>query len=126
MCEFRCFEIQAIQIGPAVFSANPAELFCQIGLDIKSQSAFPFTFVVELANGCIGYVPSDDAFAPDGGGYETRLTSYSNLVTDAGSRICKASVELVNSLTPADVPQPPQKGPHEGPWSYGNVPPETE
>lgn len=120
------FEIQAILIGPAVFSANPAELFCQVGLDIKSQSIFPFTFVVELANGCIGYVPSDDAFAQDGGGYETRLTSYSNLVTDAGSRICKASVALVNSLTPTEIPQPPQKGPHQGPWSYGNVPPEKE
>ena len=120
------FEIQAIQIGPAVFSANPAELFCQVGLDIKSQSTFPFTFVVELANGCIGYVPTDDAFASDGGGYETRLTSYSNLVTNAGSRICKASVALINTLTPTDVPQPPQKGPHKSPWSYGNVPPETE
>lgn len=120
------FEIQAIQIGPAVFSANPAELFCQVGLDIKAQSVFPFTFVVELANGCIGYVPSDDAFASDGGGYETRLTSYSNLIPEAGSRICKASVALINSLTPTEVPQPPQKGLFKGPWSYGNVPPEIE
>lgn len=122
----KTFEIQAIQVGPAVFIANPAEMFCQTGLDIKAQSEFPFTFVVELANGMIGYVPTDEAFKSDGGGYETRLTSYSNLEIDASNQIRDASVELANSLKPGDVPQPPQKGPHQGPWDYGNVKPELD
>ncbi len=33
-------EVQAVQIGPAVFITNPAEFFCQLGLDIKKQSPF--------------------------------------------------------------------------------------
>ena len=118
-------EIQAIQIGPAVFLTNPAELFCQLGLEIKAGSPFPFTFPVELANGCVGYVPTEEAFGPHGGGYETRLTSYSNLEITAGKQIVKAAVELAKQLKPGPVPEPPKAPPFNGqPWSYGNVPPE--
>src|SRR5712692_4846373 len=37
-------EVQAVQIGPAVFLTNPAELFVEYGLELKSRSPFPFTF----------------------------------------------------------------------------------
>jgi hypothetical protein len=117
-------EIQALQIGPSVFVAAPGEMFCQLGLDIKKGSQFPFTWPVELANGCVGYVPTDDAFSKEGGGYETRLTSYSNLVTDAGPRMVEAGVTLARSLTPGRAPEPPPAVPFKEPWSYGNVPPE--
>jgi len=117
-------EVQAIQIGPAIFLSNPAELFCQLGLQIKAHSSFPYTFPVELANGCVGYVPTEEAFGPHGGGYETRLTSYSNLDVTAGTQLVKAALELASQLTPGAVPEPPKAPPFKAPWSYGNVPPE--
>jgi hypothetical protein len=117
-------EVQAIQIGPAVFLANPAEFFCQYGLDLKTGSKFPFTFPVELANGCVGYVPTEEAMGEHGGGYETRLTAYSNLEISAGRIIVGALLDLAGLLTPGEIPMPPKSERRTTRWSYGNVSPE--
>lgn len=119
-------EVQAVQVGPAVFLTTPAEYFCRYGLEQKARSGFPFTFPVSLANGCVGYVPTEEAFASGGGGYETRLTSYSNLETTAGSRLRDAGIELAKRLTPGAVPEAPRAMPFKEPWSYGNVRPEIK
>ena len=116
-------EVQAIQIGPAVFLANPAEFFCQYGLDLKTGSKFPFTFPVELANGCVGYVPTEKAMGEHGGGYETRLTAYSNLEISAGRIIVGALLDLAGLLTPGEIPMPPKAERRTTRWSYGNVSP---
>ncbi len=118
-------EVQAIQVGPAVFVSNPAEFFCQLGLDIKAGSPFPMTFPVELANGCVGYVPTEEALGPKGGGYETRLTAYSNLEVTAGTKLVRAGVELARALKPGKVPEPRPAAAFKAPWGYGNVPPEV-
>jgi hypothetical protein len=117
-------EVQAIQIGPTVFLSNPAEYFCQYGLEIKKRSKFPITCPVELANGCVGYVPTEEALGPGGGGYETRMSSYTNLVPNAGSQIRDACVELAAQLTPGEVPKPRKARPAKESWGYGSVPPE--
>ena len=120
-------EVQAVQIGPAVFITNPAEFFCQLGLEIKRQSPFRFTFPVELANDCVGYVPTAEAFGPDGGGYETRLTSYSNLEVQAGNKIVKAGLELARQMKPGEVPDFRKAPAFSGkPWEYGSVKPELK
>jgi len=119
-------EVQAIQVGPTVFISNPAEYFVQYGLDIKAGSKFPFTFVVELANGCVGYVPTEEALGPNGGGYETRLTSYSNLEVSAGRQFANTGIELANQMTPGDIPLPPPPPPFKAPWAYGDLPPQLD
>jgi neutral ceramidase len=120
-------EVQAVQVGPAVFLTDPAEFFCQFGLDLKAGSRFPFTFPVSLANGCVGYVPTEEAFGPRGGGYETRLTHYSNLEITAGRQMVEAGLELAKELKPGEVPSRPRLPPFKGnPWSYGSVPPELK
>lgn len=120
-------EVQVVQIGPAVFVSNPAEYFVEYGLGIKRESQFPFTFPVELANGCVGYVPTEEALGPRGGGYETRLTYYSNLESTAGTQIMRAGIELAKQLQPGAVPSRAKIGPWQGgAWTYGSVPPELD
>lgn len=119
-------EVQTIQVGPAVFVSNPAEYFVQYGLDIKKGSPFPFTFPVELANGIVGYVPTEEAFGPHGGGYETRLTAYSNLVVNAGRQMADTGIALTKEMKPAPAPEQPKAPPFSRAWGYGNVPPEVE
>jgi neutral ceramidase len=127
-------EVQAIQIGPTVFVSNPAELFCQAGLDIKAGSHFPQTRVVSYANGAVGYVPTEDSFGAHGGGYETRLSSHTNLEPTASSQIVKASLDLIARMQPGPEPVPEKAlafstnpsvpGPRA--WNYGNLPPQLD
>lgn len=120
-------ELQAIQIGPAVYLSCPAEYFTQYGLDIKSGSKFPFTFPVSLANDCIGYVPTEEALGPRGGGYETRLTSYSNLEPKAGRKIADKLVDMSHAMASGTVPLAPAAPPVKpAPWAYGSLPPELK
>ncbi|MEY2821955.1 MAG: hypothetical protein RJA37_863 [Verrucomicrobiota bacterium] len=114
-------EVQAIQVGPVVCISNPAEYFVSYGLALKKRSGFPLTFPVELCNGCVGYVPDEEAFGPNGGGYETRLTSYSNLEITAGTQMMNVGVELAKGFKPMPLPVPP-KAPVGRPWLYGNQP----
>jgi hypothetical protein len=125
-------ELQAVQVGPVVLLATPAELFVEYGLDMRKRSRFPITMPVAYANGDVGYVPTEEALGPGGGGYETRLTSYTNLVPSAGRQMTDVCVDLAQKLTPGALPEPPRAPKFGGdgsgigpqPWSYGNVPPE--
>ena len=121
-------ELQAVQIGPAVLLSMPAEYFCSLGLKIKKACIkdFAFVFVVELANDSIGYIPDRAAFGRKGGGYETRLTSYSNLEISAGSRIADTLILMAKKFQPVSAISGPQIDKPGTPWAYGNCPPELD
>ena len=88
-------ELQAISIGDSVFASNPGEFFCKLGMDIKRGSGFAHTFVVELANGCVGYVPSEDAYE---GGYESQMAPSSKLVPGSGEQIVAETLALLEGM----------------------------
>jgi hypothetical protein len=119
-------EVQTLQVGPVVILANPGECFCQTGLDMRARSRFPVTFIVELANDRLGYVPTEEAFGPHGGGYETRLTSCANLEPTAARQIAEACLRKASQMTPGQMPRPPKAPPFGGAWPYGSVPPEID
>ena len=118
---------QSIQIGNAIFVSNPAEYFCQLGLDIKKASPMQHTFVVSLANDNAGYVPTPESFEPSGGGYETILTSYSNLEINAGTKIADTCIEFTQKAEEEILPDPyAERTPAKEIWAYGAFPPEVE
>jgi neutral ceramidase len=118
-------ELQAIAIGPAVYVSAPGEMFVELGLEIRKASPFPFTNPVSLANGCVGYVPTLAAFGEHGGGYEQRLSSYTNLVPDAGPRMVRESIRLVKALSPSPLSKRKPGAPFTAAWDYGNVAPDN-
>ena len=61
-------EVQGIRIGDSVFITSPAELLCQVGLDLKSFSPHEHTFVAPFSNGYMHYGPPAEDYAL--GGYE--------------------------------------------------------
>jgi|LSQX01.3.fsa_nt_gb hypothetical protein len=62
-------EVQTIRLGDAVFCSVPGEYFVEWGLEIKRWSPHPYTFIAELANDQVGYIPTWEAFRR--GGYGT-------------------------------------------------------
>lgn len=67
----RIAEIQVIGINNLTLVALPGELFVEIGLDIKKMLSSEYTFIIQLANGAIGYLPTRKAF--DESGYESEI-----------------------------------------------------
>jgi hypothetical protein len=62
-------EVQAISFSDDVAIVSlPGEIFVELGLALKAASPFKHTFIAELANGSIGYVPNRDAYPQ--GNYE--------------------------------------------------------
>jgi neutral ceramidase len=62
-------EVQVIALGDEVaWVSLPGEIFTELGLAIKKASPFRCTFIAELANGSVGYIPNREAYAQ--GAYE--------------------------------------------------------
>ncbi|GEP42643.1 neutral/alkaline non-lysosomal ceramidase N-terminal domain-containing protein [Brevifollis gellanilyticus] len=62
-------EVQVICFSDEVaILSMPGEIFVELGLAIKKASPFKHTFIAELANGSIGYVPNREAYPQ--GNYE--------------------------------------------------------
>jgi hypothetical protein len=93
-------ELGAIAIGDVAVSCNPAELFTELGMEIKRRSPFRLTIISELTNGYCGYVPPEHAFAQKG--YETHRTVFtSRLAKNAGALIVDRSVGLLEETRSA-------------------------
>jgi neutral ceramidase len=89
----RLTEIQGIRVGDAVLVSLPGEVFVELGLDIKSKSPFPYTFILGYTNDYIGYVPTKEAFSE--GGYEV---SSSKFPPEVGEELVQAATSCVKEI----------------------------
>jgi len=88
--------IQVLRIGDVAIVGVPAEFFTKLGLDIKNRSPFRYTYVAELANDWIGYLPDLDAHKL--GGYQTWTGYHSYAEPGTGERIVDQAVEMLKEL----------------------------
>ena len=66
-------EVHIIRMGTIAIATNPFELFLDYGNQIKARSLAEQTFLVQLANGAEGYLPTKKA--EDGGHYSAFISS---------------------------------------------------
>ena len=90
--------LQVMRIGDMAIVGVPAEFFTKLGLDIKNRSPFRYTFVAELANDWIGYLPDLDAHKL--GGYQVWTGYHSYAEPGTGERIVDEVVKLLKELGP--------------------------
>lgn len=90
-------EVQAFQLGDTAFATFPAEYFMEFGLEIKRRSPFARTYAISLANGWVGYVPTQAALARKGG-HETTTALWSKMCPEAGDRLADTALALLNGL----------------------------
>jgi len=88
--------ISSFRIGDLAVTANPTELYCRFGLDIKRRSPAPLTMVVELANGYSGYCPTYEGCM--GGGYSGETSLWNRLELSAGYRLVDIAVSQIHEL----------------------------
>ena len=87
-------EVQGIALGSdTAIVTLPGEIFCELGIAIKKASPFQHTYIVELCNDAIGYVPTRKAY--EEGGYEP---ANSRLAPGGGEMIANAAIKLLKKL----------------------------
>jgi hypothetical protein len=87
-------EVQAFRLDrETVLVGLPGEVFVELGLAIKQASPFKNTFLIELCNDDIGYVPTKKAFGE--GSYEV---VNSRVQPGGGEALVQAASRLLNSL----------------------------
>ena len=89
-------EIMAVRLGNGAIVGIPGEFFASLGLQIKKMSPWNPTLIIELANGCVGYIPTAEAFK--GGGYETEFARSSKLIPSAGEIIVETAGNLLANI----------------------------
>ena len=89
-------KLQAIRIGELGIVAIPAEVFTEIGLEIKRLSPLKPTFIISLANGWNGYLPTPQQH--ELAGYETWRARSSYLEVGASPKVVETVLKLLNEV----------------------------
>ena len=94
--ETRTTSIQTLVIGDVAIVGVPAEFFTVLGQEIKRQSPFRHTFIAELSNDWVGYIP--DSRGHELGGYQTWTGHHSYGEPGTGERMVATAVNQLKRL----------------------------
>jgi hypothetical protein len=87
--------LQILRIGDTCVGSMPCEVFCEIGLDFRDKNPHKNAFLVSLAHGSYGYLPTPRHHKL--GGYETWLGT-NRLEVPASDKMLAALLEMAGEL----------------------------
>lgn len=88
-------EVHIIRLGTIAMATNPFELFLDFGNQMKARSLAEQTFLVQLACGSEGYLPT--AKAEQGGHYSAFLAS-GTVGHQGGEQLVRETLQNINNL----------------------------
>ena len=89
------FSCHILRLGSVAIATNPFELFHEYGQRIKARARAEQVFVIQLADGCGGYLPTRAAVA--GGSYSSKPAS-TVCGPDGGDALVERTLELIDGL----------------------------
>ncbi|MBQ2696736.1 MAG: hypothetical protein IJF61_05485 [Clostridia bacterium] len=88
-------EVHIIRLGNIAIATNPYEMFLDYGNQIKARSSAEQTFLVQLANGSEGYVPTKKAEA---GGHYSAFISSGNIGHQGGEQLVRETLTAIRNM----------------------------
>lgn len=97
----RDLDFWALRINDIGIVAVSGEPFAELSLEVKRRSPLLHTFFLGYSNGCIGYLPTPEAFAEGGMEVHDSIRNYklpAALTPEWGPAIIETSVQLLEQL----------------------------
>jgi hypothetical protein len=93
--DYETIELHCIRLGDVAFVTNPFELFLDYGNLIRARSLAKQTFIIQLANGSQGYLPTAKA---EKGGHYSAYVSSGTVGSKGGDILVRECVDTVNGF----------------------------
>ena len=88
-------EVHVMRLGSIAIATNPFELFLDFGNQIKARSLAEQTFLIQLANGTEGYLPTEKA---EKGGHYSAFLSSGQVGHIGGEQLVRETLQDINNL----------------------------
>ena len=88
-------EVHIIRLGTIAIATNPFELFLDYGNQIKARSAAEQTFLVQLANGAEGYLPTAKAEA---NGHYSAFIGSGQVGHNGGDQLVRETLQNIREM----------------------------
>lgn len=88
-------EVHVIRLGSVVIATNPYELFLDYGNQIKARANCEQTFLVQLANGQEGYLPTEKA---EKHGHYSAFIGSGQVGHEGGDQLVRETLDAINDM----------------------------
>ncbi len=88
-------EIHVIRLGSVAIATNPYELFLDYGNQIKARATCEQTFLIQLANGVEGYLPTAKAEA---GGHYSAFIASGQVGHEGGEQLVRQTLDNIREM----------------------------